>query len=143
MNNALEIRIDDRSAMPMGVRSVARLMRAAANALGFSRGEISVIALSPQAIIARAGRFLKHKKAHVPTILAFPYLQKGSYAIADILVCPNAIRNEAVMDGMDPKRRLAQLLIHAMVHVKGFNHDTQKSFRRMESVERRLRRSLL
>lgn len=70
--------------------------------------------------------------------MSFCYARRGAFIEADIVLCPAVIFREARALKTAPHSRLAQLLIHAMVHVKGFDHQTRARERAMQRQEQKL-----
>lgn len=87
----------------------------------------------------------KYRKKRKPTsVLSFPYTVAASRhkVVGDIVLCVPCARREAKKAGVAPRARLAILLLHAMVHLAGYTHDTEKTAKRMEQLEQRLAKSL-
>jgi len=78
--------------------------------------ELSV-ALLPRSEMRRITLERKHKD-HASNVLSFP-LSKTS---GEILLCPETARREAPRYGKTPRKFLAQLFIHALLHLNGLQH---------------------
>ncbi len=69
------------------------------------------------------------KKSYVPNVLSFP-LQKDA---GEVYIAPTVAKREAKKFGMTPRGYIGFLFIHALLHLKGYDHgDT------MEKAEKRL-----
>lgn len=65
-------------------------------------------------------------KNYIPNTLSFPY-EKNS---GEIILCPIIIQKQAKQNGVSYKNYLAYIVIHSMLHLKGFDHGVK-----MESLE--------
>jgi len=138
-DNALVVEAVLQVSRPRASRhAITRMVRGLARALGFTNGAITVIVVGETTMVHLARSFLKKRGA--TNVLAFSYEKDAvrQRAVADIFICQPVLLKEAQRAGIAFSRRLAQLLIHAMVHVKGFDHKTQRAFRRMQRFENRL-----
>jgi probable rRNA maturation factor len=72
---------------------------------------------------------MKHCKIDKPTdVLSFP-LNKS---LGEVFICPEIAERKAPNFGMSAKKYLIYLVIHAMLHLKGFEHGSK-----MEATEQR------
>ena len=120
---------------PASIRFIRVLVRAVAKELGFRSGNITVAFLGEKRMQRLSRDFLGKRKA--TNVLTFPYIQdiRRGRVVADILLCPSVISQEAPQFTKTPKEYLAQLIIHGMLHLKGFEHDTDKTAACMERFE--------
>ena len=112
---------------------IVREVRASARKLGFTRGTISVVLVSRYRMRLFNLKFLG--KNNATDVLAFPYIVKKDSVVADIMICPNVIRERLARYGAHGKNfysGLAFIVAHAMVHLKGFDHKTSLEARRMD-----------
>src|SRR3990167_1533360 len=71
-------------------RRIVREVRASARKIGFTRGTISIVLVSRSRM-----RLLNLKfrgKNNATDVLAFPYIVKKDSVVADIILCPNVLR---------------------------------------------------
>jgi probable rRNA maturation factor len=54
---------------------------------------------------------------------------------ADIVLCEPAIRREAREQRKDPRHHLAHLVVHGVLHARGFDHEKAGPARAMETKE--------
>jgi probable rRNA maturation factor len=66
---------------------------------------------------------LEHKGKDRPTdVLAFALRQPGRGVVGDIYICPAVAREQARRLGISPRRELARLVVHGVLHVLGHDH---------------------
>ncbi|MGB9695411.1 MAG: rRNA maturation RNase YbeY [Caldisericaceae bacterium] len=61
--------------------------------------------------------------------------------IGEILLCPLVAENEATRDGNGFNDYVGFLLIHGILHIVGFDHQTDKERKQMEELEESIFRS--
>ena len=77
-------------------------------------------------------------------VLSFPLLELKAETspppgpLGDIVVALPVVRREARQAGMSLESHLAHMLIHGLLHLLGYDHQTPGEARRMEKLERRL-----
>lgn len=71
---------------------------------------------------------------HATNVLTFAYAQTPSVA-ADIVLCVPVVRREAREQGKTARDHFAHLIVHGVLHARGFDHDTQARAREMEARE--------
>ena len=65
----------------------------------------------------------EHKGKDRPTdVLAFALSQPGQGIVGDIYICPAVAREQARRLGIAPRRELARLVVHGVLHVLGHDH---------------------
>lgn len=77
-------------------------------------------------------------------VLAFPSgdrLPEGYLYLGDVAISLESAARQAAERGVSVVRELETLLLHAVVHLCGYDHETDHG--EMEVLERRLRRELL
>ncbi|HEX2567707.1 MAG TPA: rRNA maturation RNase YbeY [Burkholderiales bacterium] len=88
---------------------------------------------------AREGRELnrRYRRVDRPTnVLSFPYGRGG-----DIVLCHPVIRREARVQGKSIAAHYAHLVVHGVLHLRGYDHHEKQQALRMERAEiRALRR---
>jgi len=94
-------------------------------------------------IVGRAeGRRLNseyRKKDYATNVLSFPYGTPGRAARGDILVCAPVIAREAREQGKDVEAHHAHMVVHGVLHLRGYDHERGPAdARRMEALERRI-----
>ena len=90
---------------------------------------------------AREGRrlnFLYRKKNKATNVLSFPY-GKGS---GDVVLCHPVIAREARAQGKSIAAHYAHLVVHGILHLRGYDHEKKRDAERMERREIRILRGL-
>jgi probable rRNA maturation factor len=73
-------------------------------------------------------------KEYATNVLAFVY--DGSKRIeGDIVLCAPVVRDEARREGKTLADHCAHLVVHGMLHLQGYDHDTVRAARAMEKRE--------
>lgn len=74
-------------------------------------------------------------------ILTFSYrgdpAPDGEAALGEICLCWRALERGARRRAVSPRTYAARLLVHGILHLRGFRHDSPAAERRMERAERR------
>ena len=81
-------------------------------------------------------RFRKKQKA--TNVLSFPY-GKGS---GDVVLCHPVIAREARAQGKPLAAHYAHLVVHGILHLRGYDHEKKRDALRMERREVRILRRL-
>ena len=117
---------------PRGVPSPARLRRWAEAALGGEAGELTVRIVGSRESRALNRRFRGKDK---PTnVLSFPY--GGPGVLGDLVICAPVVNREAREQGKSPAAHWAHMVVHGVLHLRGFDHIRNAEARVMESRER-------
>jgi len=85
----------------------------------------------------REGRTLNARyrgKEHATNVLAFVY-DKAARIEGDIVLCAPVVRAEARAQGKSLAEHCAHLVVHGMLHLQGYDHDTRRAARAMEARE--------
>lgn len=80
-------------------------------------------------------------KNSITNILTFIYNKKKNIK-ADIILCKKKIIQEAKEQNKTLLSHLIHLIIHGMLHIKGFNHNNKKSSKKMEKKEIKILKKL-
>jgi len=78
------------------------------------------------------------KKNKATNVLSFPY-GKGS---GDVVLCHPVIAREARAQGKSIAAHYAHLVVHGILHLRGYDHEKKQDAKRMEAREVRLLRRL-
>jgi len=121
-----------------------RFARRAQNLAGV-RGDVSILVAGNRRIQALNRRFRKKNK---PTdVLSFPAAnrepKRGGKAqgfLGDIAIAPETARRYAHQNGRTLGDELRVLILHGVLHLIGYDHETDHG--QMDRLERRLRRRL-
>jgi probable rRNA maturation factor len=110
--------------------------------LRFPQGTVTVQLISDVAM-ARLNQTFRHKRG--PTdVLSFPANgarpKRSAPYIGDIAISPQTARRNARRFSRTLPAEMRVLILHGMLHLAGFDHETDRG--QMDRVERRLRRRL-
>jgi probable rRNA maturation factor len=86
---------------------------------------------------AREGRELNRRfrgRNYATNVLSFPY---GSDE-GDVVLCHPVIAREARAQGKSLAAHYAHLVLHGLLHLRGYRHEKKREARRMERAEIRL-----
>jgi probable rRNA maturation factor len=86
---------------------------------------------------AREGRRLNRSfrgKNYATNVLSFPYA-KG---VGDVILCHPVIAREARKRRKPLAAHYAHLVLHGLLHLRGYDHEKKREAKRMERVEIRL-----
>ena len=76
------------------------------------------------------------KKDYATNVLSFPYGEGRG----DVVLCHPVIRREARAQGKSVAAHYAHLVLHGILHLRGYRHETKAEARRMAREEIRLLR---
>ncbi|GEM_PF-220531 len=74
---------------------------------------------------------------YATNVLSFVYAERRPL-IGDIAICAPVVAREARERGISCDAHYAHLVIHAMLHLQGYDHENERDARRMERRESRL-----
>lgn len=87
----------------------------------------------------------RYRGKNYPTdVLSFPVNEvtaEGRHYLGDLLISVEKAVDQAKEENHPPERELQILLLHGMIHLLGFDHETDSG--EMDRLERRLRRQLI
>jgi probable rRNA maturation factor len=128
-------------------RPLEAFLRRVKHELGFGEAGVTVCLVS-DAEIARMNEKFRKKKG--PTdVLSFPSVTrrrplqprrraKGGEFLGDIAISPAAARRYAKKNGRTLPSELQVLILHGVLHLLGYDHETDQG--EMDRVERKLRK---
>jgi len=83
-------------------------------------------------------------KDYATNVLSFPYDPVPDEALGmtiahgDLVLCAPVLHREAVSQGKTVDAHCAHLVVHGMLHLQGFDHETDEEAEAMEALERRV-----
>jgi probable rRNA maturation factor len=119
-----------------------RLAVAALGRLGVEAGEVGVL-VCDDVTIRTLNRDFRHKDA-ATDVLSFAggESEPGSPSyLGDIAISLETARRQAAAAGLTPERELETLLLHALIHLMGYDHENDQG--EMTALEKKLRGELL
>ena len=81
------------------------------------------------------------RRAAATNVLAFVY-DDAEPLSGDIVLCAPVLRQEARAQNKALAHHCAHLVVHGMLHLQGYRHDTDRAARRMEARETAILREL-
>jgi probable rRNA maturation factor len=123
---------------------LGRLVEAAAMAAfaetgAVGRSELSVV-FSDDAHIRKlnAGWRGKDKPTNVLSFPAFPFPRGGPLPpmLGDIVLAAETVAREAALENKPLQDHIVHLVIHGLLHLLGYDHETEAEAEEMESIER-------
>ncbi len=75
---------------------------------------------------------------YATNVLSFPY-ESGDRLCGDLVLCLPVVEGEAKEQGKSLEAHFAHLIVHGMLHLQGYDHETGNAdAERMEAVEREI-----
>src|SRR4051812_29738057 len=99
-----------------------------------ARGPTEVTVRLVSAAEARGLNLAFRGKDYATNVLTFAY-ESG---LGDIVLCPSVIAREAREQGKALEAHYAHLTVHAILHLRGFDHERDTDATRMERAEIRI-----
>lgn len=96
--------------------------------------------LTVRFVDAEEGRRLNAQyrgKNHATNVLSFPYSREPVLA-GDLVLCLPVVLREAAEQGKPAAAHFAHLVVHGMLHLQGYDHETGFEARAMEHREREI-----
>jgi probable rRNA maturation factor len=128
--------------VPVALHPLQQFCERVRQELGFAPGSVTVQLVSDQTM-ARLNRKFRQKRG--PTdVLSFPAngarpARKAQY-VGDIAISPETARRNARRFSRSLPAELRILILHGMIHLAGFDHETDHG--EMDRLERRLQERL-
>lgn len=119
-----------------------RAAEAAAAAVGHELAVDLSIALSSDSEIQ--GLNARYRQQNKPTnVLAFPNGMMLAAAgdrvfLGDVIVAYETMMYEALAENKNPRHHLCHLVVHGVLHLYGYDHDTDADAEQMETLEREI-----
>jgi probable rRNA maturation factor len=98
----------------------------------------TAVQLTVRFVAADEGRMLNRDfrgKDYATNVLTFVYATRP--VVGDVVICTAVVRREAKQQGKPFKTHLAHMVVHGMLHLQGYDHETGAAdAARMEARER-------
>ncbi len=81
------------------------------------------------------------KKDSATNVLSFPIgepIKQAPNLLGDIVICAPIVEREAIDQGKDIEAHWAHLIIHGILHLQGYDHDSENEANAMELKEIRI-----
>ena len=96
--------------------------------------------LTVRFVDAEEGRSLNAQyrgKDYATNVLTFPYAREPALS-GDLVLCLPVVLREAAEQGKPAAAHFAHLVVHGMLHLQGYDHETGADARIMEHMEREI-----
>jgi probable rRNA maturation factor len=125
-----------------GPASIRRWARAALPGRAPGAAEITVRLVDARESAALNARF--RRKRGATNVLSFSHEPPpGRTGLAgDLVICAPVVAREAAAQGKRPRAHWAHLVVHGILHLRGYDHVHQDDARVMEAVETRVLKRL-
>ena len=81
----------------------------------------------------------KHRGLNRPTnVLSFATKPSDELGSGDVVVCPDVIKLEAKEYGFTQKKWMTRLIVHGILHLVGYDHQTRKRELEMKFLEEKV-----
>jgi probable rRNA maturation factor len=84
----------------------------------------------------------RYRGKDCPTnVLAFPFEpppQTANDYLGDLVICAPVVKREACEQGKPHSHHWAHMVVHGILHLCGYDHQSARQARQMETLERRL-----
>jgi len=146
---AVEIEIVNKQRLvPVDPGALARLARnvilGIGNAREISRSSGMAVAIVRSRQMRRLNRAHRSKDTDTD-VLSFPagpgHDRKGDSYLGDVVICADVALRQSSQAGLTIEREIAELLIHGVLHLAGYDHEVDNG--QMSRLELKLRRRLL
>ena len=142
----IEVEIDDpawTSALPQAETIVERAVEAALDAFAPSEVEAPVVAvlLAGDETVADLNQRFRGK-AGPTNVLSFPAAPNPEGQIGDIALAYGVCAREASDQGKTLEQHLIHLVAHGVLHLLGYDHETDGEAEAMEALERSILETL-
>ncbi|MEW6691512.1 MAG: rRNA maturation RNase YbeY [Pseudomonadota bacterium] len=132
----LDLEIQYPEAGPVGLPDETSFTRWVREALG-ERATGLTLRLTDAAEMASLNQQYRGK-AYATNVLSFPLefpLESGIPYIGDIVICPEVVAREAAEQGKPLEAHYAHLTVHGVLHLLGYDHETEEEAVEMETLE--------
>ncbi len=128
--------------VPVAIEPLQQFYERVRRELGFAPGSVTVQLISDDTMARFNETF---RKKHGPTdVLSFPANgegpKRGAEYVGDIAISPETARRNARRFSRSFPAEMRILILHGMIHLAGFDHETDHG--EMDRLERRLRKRL-
>jgi probable rRNA maturation factor len=142
----IEVEIEEEtwtSALPDAVATAERAGQAALDELTPTDGEepgVVVLLTSDEAMAELNQRF--RGKAGPTNVLSFPASANPENHLGDVALAQGVCAREAAEQGKSLAQHLSHLVVHGVLHLLGYDHETDGEAEAMEALERSILESL-
>ncbi len=134
----IDVLVEDRAwltTVPGAPAVVRRAARRTLSAVGAPGGHITLVLADDRALRGLNGAF--RGKDRPTNVLSFPD-EPDAGRFGDVILARQTLLGEASRQCKRPLAHLAHLVVHAVLHLFGYDHDNRFAAERMEWRERRI-----
>lgn len=133
LNRQRKVRIDTAALQDFAVRACEKVKEAA--------GASATVVLVSDAKIRKLNAEFRGKDS-ATDVLSFPFGDDGDegHFLGDIVISSETARRQADENGLALETELQQLVLHGILHLCGFDHETDEG--KMDALEIRYRKEL-
>lgn len=129
---------------PIDLKKISKVMTQAARLLKLKANlEISIL-LVGDGKIRSLNKEYRHKDK-ITDVLSFSQQEgpviaepSGQCNLGDIVVSWPQVKRQAVKYGVTPEKELAFLIIHGLLHLLGYDDETQSQYDKMEKIQNKI-----
>jgi probable rRNA maturation factor len=110
-------------------KKIRKKAQAILNALDNPESELSVVIVDDSEIVALNQKYLN--RSGPTNVIAFP-MREGEFSdlspllLGDVVISTETAGREALKSGISVETRLDQLLVHGILHLFGFDHESNQ-----------------
>lgn len=133
----IDIEIDDEAwltAAPDAELLVEDAAAAALTQIDFDGGGVTILLTDDESVRELNARF--RQKDNATNVLSFPAPQNPEGHLGDIALAFGVCAREAVEQGKPLAHHLQHLVAHGVLHLVGYDHETDAEAEQMEGLER-------
>jgi probable rRNA maturation factor len=142
MNVRVNVQLATTRALPSRA-SLGRWARAALSGLRRRNVSVTLRVVGKKESAALNSQFRRKEK---PTnVLSFPFEAPPgtrSDLLGDVVICADVVRREAIEQGKVERAHWAHMVVHGIMHLRGYDHQNNKQAAIMEAKEIRTLQSL-
>jgi probable rRNA maturation factor len=139
----MSVLIDNRQKRKkVAVQPLRKIATVILNALDCPKGELSILIVNDSEIAELNGQYLN--RSGPTNVIAFP-MQEGAFSditpnlLGDVVISMDTTEAEAELGAVSVEERFIELLVHGVLHLFGYDHETEDAdARRMEEKSQML-----
>jgi probable rRNA maturation factor len=122
---------------------MAESIRRAANLAwqGQGRASVTVLLVAPE--VSQSLNAEWRGKDYATNVLSFPFelpegIEQSSVNLGDLVICPSVLVTESEAQGKTLSAHIAHIVVHGLLHLQGYDHETPAEAEAMEALEVKL-----
>ncbi|OHA63020.1 MAG: rRNA maturation RNase YbeY [Candidatus Wildermuthbacteria bacterium RIFCSPHIGHO2_12_FULL_45_9] len=140
INNYVSVEINNETRRQIEEEELMAIVKHVLRSEKISRAELSIALVGTQKSRELNKRYRQKDKA--ANVLSFPIADDVSGVVrGEIILCPAQIQRDAKVHGMIFEETLRWMLIHGILHVAGYDHETETDAEHMEKLEEKYLKS--